>query len=579
MSAPLPVHTARPAPRRAAGDSRPMRVMLLCSAFNGLSQRAWVELVDAGLEVQVQIAGDAVAVRAAVSAMGPDLVLCPFLRERVPADVWKAWPTVIIHPGPTGDRGPSSLDWALMDAEGVWGVTAVQAVEEMDAGPIWGTRTFPIDGPPRKSDLYNGAVTDAAVQLIHEVVAKAGDPDFVPDPLDYARPDVTGRLRAAVRRADRAVNWSDETRHILRKIRAADGSPGVRTELCGLPVAVFDAYESQGVGGPAHRPGAVISRGHGAVQVATGDGSLWIGQLQDVTDPFTSGLKLPATSVLDGRLHHVPEALPGAAPREIHYHRDGAVGVLSFDFYNGAMSTRQCRRLELALQHATEQDTRVLLLRGGPTFSNGIHLGVIEAANDPGAEAWANIVAIDDVCRQIISCVDQIVVCSVGGNAGAGGVMLALGADRVVLRDGVVLNPHYRTMGLYGSEYWTYVLPRRVGQHVARTMTRACDPVGTAQALRTRLADHVVRGDRTAFDTAMIRYARQLAERADYPNLLADKRNSREADEECRPLHAYRSAELDRMWSDIVHDANDFASARRMFLHKGRPQRSTAITA
>jgi putative two-component system hydrogenase maturation factor HypX/HoxX len=31
-------------------------------------------------------------------------------------------------------------------------------------------------------------------------------------------------------------------------------------------------------------------------------------------------------------------------------------------------------------------------------------------------------------------------------------------------RRGVVLNPHYKNMGnLYGSEYWSYLLPRRVG--------------------------------------------------------------------------------------------------------------------
>ena len=88
---------------------------------------------------------------------------------------------------------------------------------------------------------------------------------------------------------------------------------------------------------------------------------------------------------------------------------------------------------------------------------------MIDAAPVPGVEAWRNINAIDDVCREIITCTGQLVVTSVGGNAGAGGVMLALGADRVLVRDGVVLNPHYATMGLYGSEYWTYVLPRRVG--------------------------------------------------------------------------------------------------------------------
>ena len=50
------------------------------------------------------------------------------------------------------------------------------------------------------------------------------------------------------------------------------------------------------------------------------------------------------------------------------------------------------------------------------------------------------------------------------GDTAAGGVPLALAADHVVARDDVVLNPYYQHMGgLYGSEYWTYLLPRRVG--------------------------------------------------------------------------------------------------------------------
>ena len=42
---------------------------------------------------------------------------------------------------------------------------------------------------------------------------------------------------------------------------------------------------------------------------------------------------------------------------------------------------------------------------------------------------------------------------------------------QVIARDGVVLNPHYETMGLYGSESWTYVLPRRVGLTTAKDLT------------------------------------------------------------------------------------------------------------
>ena len=205
-----------------------MKILLLCSAFNGLTQRAWIELRRAGHDVTVEVASSEDAIVSAVQLFEPELIVCPFLRERVPADVWARYPTIIVHPGPPGDRGPSSLDWAIMDGERRWGVTALQAVDEMDAGPIWATRSITLPTTPaRKSAVYNGPVADAAIELIGEVVAKAADATFRPEPLDYGRPDVIGRLRPAMRRSDRQFSWSDSTESILRRIGAADGSPGV----------------------------------------------------------------------------------------------------------------------------------------------------------------------------------------------------------------------------------------------------------------------------------------------------------------------------------------------------------------
>jgi putative two-component system hydrogenase maturation factor HypX/HoxX len=72
------------------------------------------------------------------------------------------------------------------------------------------------------------------------------------------------------------------------------------------------------------------------------------------------------------------------------------------------------------------------------------------------------------------------------GNAGAGGCFLARAADLVWVRDGVMLNPHYKNMGnLYGSEYWTYLLPPRVGEEGARAIMRNRQPL-TAQCVRSR---------------------------------------------------------------------------------------------
>jgi putative two-component system hydrogenase maturation factor HypX/HoxX len=545
-----------------------MRILLLCSGFNGLTQRAWIELRAAGHDVSIELAVSREAMIEAAELFDPELIICPFLRERVPTEVWARYRTVIVHPGPKGDRGPSSLDWAITDGEPRWGVTALQAVEEMDAGPIWGTRSFTLPAaPPRKSAVYNGPVADAAIELVAELVGNAADPAFRPEPLDYQRADVVGRLRPMMPQADRQFSWSDPTATIVRRIAAADGSPGVRVTLAGAELAVFDAHPGPHLDG---EPGSILLRHHDAVLVRTGDGTVWVGQAR-----ADGGIKLPAATVLGERGAGVPEALPTVTEssavvgrREISYRRHGAVGVLRFDFYNGAMSTAQCRRLAAALRHAAKQPTRVLVVSGGAVFSNGIHLNVIDAAPSPALEAWRNINAIDDVCRELITCTRQLVVASLGGNAGAGGVMLALGADRLVARDGVVLNPHYRTMGLFGSEYWTYSLPRRVGEDEAERLTERCLPIGAREAAGIGLVDEIVPGSGDDFDAAVLDLATGLADRSDYAQLLELKRVARAADERRKPLEAYRVEELAEMSRDIFDDRHGFADLRRAFVTK-----------
>ena len=168
----------------------------------------------------------------AIAEFEPSLVICPFLKDRVPAEVWQRYRTIIIHPGPPGDRGPSSLDWAITDGETSWGVTALQAVEEMDAGPIWGYRTFPLPAnPPRKSSLYNGAVTQAAIELVHEVVAKAADRAFRPRELNYSDP---GRPRRATP-ADAPVRPHVLLGRLRPPPSSAGSGPRTAHPACGPP--------------------------------------------------------------------------------------------------------------------------------------------------------------------------------------------------------------------------------------------------------------------------------------------------------------------------------------------------------
>ncbi len=340
-----------------------------------------------------------------------------------------------------------------------------------------------------------------------------------------------------MKQPDRAIDWQrDDSATVLRKIRCADGVPGVADRILDLPVHLYDAHPEGELRGA---PGAVIAQRHGAICRATRDGAVWITHLKASLDeerPF----KLPAAMVLGERLAGVPEvpvaidAVGDAATwRDIRYEESGDVGVLHFPFYNGAMSTSQCERLTAAYRHACGRPTKVIVLAGGTDFwSNGIHLNVIEASAQAAEESWRNINAIDDLALAILTTTSHLTVSALQGNAGAGGVFLALAADRVVARSGVVLNPHYKGMGnLYGSEYWTYLLPRRVGADGAKRLTDARLPLGT----RRRAGD---RTDRRA----LRRHSRGLPRRDDragavdlagegWRQRLADKRARRAADE------------------------------------------------
>ncbi len=250
---------------------RPLNIILLSSAFNGLTQRAWLELREAGHSPSVVLFTDEQAVCEQIEHSAADLVICPFLKDRVPQALWSNTerPVVIIHPGIVGDRGASALDWAITNELPSWGVTALQAVEEMDAGPVWATCEFNLPAGLRKSELYNGRVSDAAIRCIREVVEKFIE-GFQPVALDYADTKVRGRLQPNMKQVDRSFSWHDCARFIKRCIDAADGQPGVLASLAGGQYYVYDAHLDSRSG----MPGEILAVHDDAVLVAAGDQSL-----------------------------------------------------------------------------------------------------------------------------------------------------------------------------------------------------------------------------------------------------------------------------------------------------------------
>ena len=587
-----------------------MRILFLTSAHNSLSQRLLIELSERGHEIRVCVVTTGEAMIDAVSGDAPELIIAPMLKIAIPEEVASRFLCLIVHPGIKGDRGPSSLDWAIANQEKSWGVTILEAAPEFDAGPIWASHEFPLDAdPPAKSSLYRGKVTEAALRGVLEALARieAGEfqsgswrPEKLSDALSYAR----GRLRPPMKQADRAIDWTrDDAAAIVRKVRAADSAPGVLGSLLGTSCFLYGAHHEDRIKGP---PGQILAKRDGAICIGAVDGAVWISLLKVKADPnareaarllarvgvgrelfdmefcSVAGIKLPATEVLSPLLRGVPGApLPIDAPddhrtfREIVYAEEEGVGYLSFDFYNGAMNTAQCRRLRDAFLHARSRPTRVIALLGGSDFwSNGIHLNEIEASADPAEELWHNINAMNDLILEMLNTMSHLVIAGLRGNAGAGGAMLALAADRVYAMSGVVLNPHYRSMGeLYGSEYWTYTLPRRVGQARAMELTQACQPLGARAAREIGFLDDAFGEDANSFEAELRARATRLAQDPEFRAMLREKHERRLDDESIKPLASYRAEELERMKVNFFGPDPAYHEARRRFVFKGTRRR------
>lgn len=202
-----------------------MNILLISTGFNGMTQRVHRELALMDHTVSVELAISPQLMLDTVSSFAPDLIVCPFLTKRIPDSIWQNYPCLIVHPGIEGDRGASSIDWALTNHCTEWGVTLLQAAEEMDAGDIWATQNFPLR-QTSKASTYRREVTATAAALVKQAVTQFENQMIKPRVLDYSNPNVKGYLNPTMTQSKREVDWElDSTDLILKKLMLQTVAP------------------------------------------------------------------------------------------------------------------------------------------------------------------------------------------------------------------------------------------------------------------------------------------------------------------------------------------------------------------
>lgn len=257
----------------------PQRVVFLCSGFNGLTQAVWCALAP-------RFSASILAVGPQwerVAAFKPDLIIAPYLTLRIPAELFEAIPCLVLHPGPHGLGGPSSLNWAVLEGRSDWAACVFEARQGWDQGPLWAEEEFEL-GPGSVIERYRRHLVPIAPRLFEQAIGRlcGGEAPLPRGPFLYQR-----RLRSE----DLTVQWSRPAAELLPIIQAGDSHPGAFASLQGQRFGLFNASLAEGLG----EPGQVLGFAGSDVLVACGEGALRLKRLLPEGD-----VKLRALAALKG---------------------------------------------------------------------------------------------------------------------------------------------------------------------------------------------------------------------------------------------------------------------------------------
>jgi methionyl-tRNA formyltransferase len=128
-------------------------------------------------------------------------------------------------------RGAAPIERALMAGDEETGVTIIELVPELDAGPIAAQQAFPIE-PDDDFGTVSARAGELAVELLEEAL---------PDP--QLRPQASEGVTYAekVGSQDRALDLSRSPRELVNRVRALSPHIGARAELHGRPVTIWRA--------------------------------------------------------------------------------------------------------------------------------------------------------------------------------------------------------------------------------------------------------------------------------------------------------------------------------------------------
>ena len=540
-----------------------MKILLIISSFNSLSQSVYCKLQELEHKVFIKFAISKELMIEAVEEINPDIVFCPFLKQFIPNEIFENYPTFVLHPGIIGDRGHNSLDNAINDEVKQWGVVILKANEILDGGDIYAQSNFIMREESSKASIYRNEVTQSTLKALEQFLQNYQNKDFIPTK------QILNPIHKNLSQENRKINWQkDNTKQILKKINMSDSTPGVKDEILGVECYLFSAFIEDTLRGETKE---ILAKRDGAICIGTIDGAIWILQIQEL-----GSFKLPATYVLKDKIKGIEEKrIPLVIEDErksfyeLRVQRKDEIAYLYFNFHNGAMTSTQCIKLKYAIEYLKEECKVLVLMGADDFFSNGIHLNILEDSKKQGEDGWSNINAMNEAVKAVLLCDEIITVASFNKNSGAGGVFLGLACDYAISSENTIFNPHYKTLGLSGSEYHTFILPKRVGQTKSKELLENCLPINANYAKKINMIDEVYPFE--DYQEKLEIFCENLLKNEDTFEEFIDRKKDF-LEQELPLMEECKEKELQIMYDEFWQKSSSFHTLRYDFVHKIKPK-------
>ena len=162
-------------------------------------------------------------------------------------------------------RGAAPVNWAIVNGEGQTGVTTMQIVQELDAGPILLQRATKIEPDETAPELLS-RLADIGSDLISETL------NHLAEIQPKAQPNDEATFAPMLKHQDGLIEWSMDAYAIARRVRGFQPWPHAFTQLRSQRLIIW-AATPEWIEQLRFTPGQVIDASRNRLIVACGDGT------------------------------------------------------------------------------------------------------------------------------------------------------------------------------------------------------------------------------------------------------------------------------------------------------------------